>query len=189
MNSYITLEELKKEAQVASLEESNRIIEKSESQENKNIFLSHSSEDTKHLPYVINFLENYGGSVYIDKLDKDLPNTTNHETAVKLKGRIKTTEKFILFATKNSKESKWIPWELGLADGIKDYSKIAILPSAENVYEENWAEQEYLGIYQKIVRGSIQGGHGEDWIVKNFHDNTGTYLKDWLKQNPLKGIL
>jgi hypothetical protein len=188
MNNYITFGELEKR-RIKILNESMRIIAKSESQENKNIFLSHSSKDEKYLSSVIDFLQEYGGQVYIDKLDKDLPNTTNHETAVKLKGKIKTTDKFILFATKNSKESKWIPWELGLADGIKDYSMIAILPSAENRDEENWAEQEYLGIYQKIVKGSVRGGHGEDWIVKNFHDNTGTYLKDWLKQNLLKGIL
>ena len=82
-----------------------------------------------------------------------------------------------------------MPWELGLADGIKEYSKIAILPSAENLAEENWAEQEYLGIYKKIVKGSIKGGHGEDWIVKDFNKNTATYLKDWLYENPWEGIL
>jgi hypothetical protein len=187
MNNYITFDELEKR-RIKITNEAIKIIAKSESQENKNIFLSHSSKDEKYLSSIIDLLQEYGGRVYIDKLDKDLPNTTNHETAVKLKDRINSIDKFILFATKNSKESKWMPWELGLADGVKDYSKIAILPSAENKNEENWAEQEYLGIYQKIVRGSIQGGHGEDWIVKNFHKNTGEYLKDWLSKSSYRGM-
>lgn len=187
MNNYITFGELENR-RIKISNESMRIIAKSEHQENKNIFLSHSSKDEKYLSSIIDLLQEYGGKVYIDKLDKDLPNTTNHETAVKLKDRISSIDKFILFATKNSKESKWMPWELGLADGVKDYSKIAILPSAENKNEENWAEQEYLGIYQKIVRGSIQGGHGEDWIVKNFHKNTGEYLKDWLSKSSYRGM-
>lgn len=184
MNNYITFDELKKEARQglseASVESFRNFIAKSESQENKNVFLSHSSKDKEHLAYVISFLENYGGSVYIDKLDKNLPNTTNHETAITLKDRINKIEKFILFATKNSKDSKWMPWELGIADGIKKYYDIAVLPSSENIREENWAEQEYLGIYKKIVRGRIDNGP-EDWIVKDFHKKQGTYLKDWLK--------
>jgi len=188
MNNYITFEELEKRGSRVS-NESMKIIAKSESQENKNIFLSHSSKDEQYLPAIINLLEEYGGKVYIDKIDKSLPKTTSHETAIKLKTRIGTIDKFILFATKNSKDSKWIPWELGLADGIKDYSNIAILPSVENMYEENWAEQEYLGIYKKIVRGSIKGGHGEDWIVHNFHTNEKVYLKEWLYESPWKAFL
>jgi len=192
MNNYITFDELKKEARQglseASVENFRNFIAKSESQENKNVFLSHSSKDKEHLPYVISFFKNYGGSVYIDKLDKNLPNNTNHETAVKLKDRINTIDKFILFATKNSKDSKWMPWEIGIADGIKDYENIAILPSVENMYEENWAEQEYLGIYQKIVKGRINFGL-EDWIVHNLHTNEKIYLKDWLYKDPWKGIL
>ena len=183
MNSYITLDELHKEGRKslyeADLLSFKNIIAKSESKENKNVFLSHSSKDEDHLPYVINILENYGGKVYIDKLDKDLPNQTNHETGTKLKKRINDIDKFILFATKNSKDSKWMPWELGIADGIKDYSNIAILPSSENKYEEEWAEQEYLGIYMKVIKGSIANGP-TDWIVVNLHTNKGHYLKDWL---------
>ena len=185
MNNYITFDELKKEARQsfseASIESFKNIIAKSESQENKNIFLSHSSKDKEYLPYVISVLENYGGNVYIDKLDKSLPSNTNHKTAVKLKDRINTIDKFILFATKNSKDSKWMPWEIGIADGIKDYKNIAILPSSENMYEENWAEQEYLGIYQKIVKGRIDFGL-EDWIVHNLHTKEKIYLKDWLSK-------
>ncbi len=188
MNKYITFEQLKNESRVASITESNNIIAKSESQNNKNVFLSHSSKDKDYLPHVISFLENYGGFIYIDKLDQSLPNTTNHETAVKLKERIIGINKFVLFATENSKDSKWMPWELGIADGIKKYYDIAILPSAENMYEENWAEQEYLGIYKKIIWGSIKGGHGKDWIVKDFHKNEATYLKEWLKQDNYRGI-
>ena len=48
MNNYITFEELEKRRSIIA-NESMRIIAKNESQENKNIFLSHSSKDEKHL--------------------------------------------------------------------------------------------------------------------------------------------
>jgi hypothetical protein len=193
VNNYITFEQLRKESNLilneSDTESFKRIIAKSEKNEGKNVFLSHSSKDIKHLPYVISFLEKYGSTVYIDKLDKYLPSSTNHQTAVELKKRITDIDKFILFATENSKDSKWMPWELGIADGIKKFYDIAILPSVENRFEETWAEQEYLSIYKKIVWGSIKGGHGEDWIVRDFQKKEATYLNEWLKQDSCRGML
>ncbi len=188
MNNYITFSELKrfntnkKNSGITASMENLSYFTENMTLKYSNVFLSHSSDDEQYLPYVINFLETYGGSVYIDKKDNSLPTITNHDTAIKLKQRIQTINKFVLFATENSKNSKWIPWELGLADGIKDYSKIAIFPSVENSNEEKWADREYLGIYQKIARGSIQNGRGEDWIVLNTHENTVIYLDNWLKK-------
>lgn len=57
-----------------------------------------------------------------------MPSQTSSETAQKLKQRINRSNKFVLLATPGSIRSIWIPWELGLADGVKGLNKIAILP-------------------------------------------------------------
>jgi hypothetical protein len=88
----------------------------------KTIFLAHSSKDERYLPGVISLLENHGGRVYIDKADSRLPDSTNRETAETLRSTISECTRFVLFVTTNSKDSKWVPWELGIADGKKDIS-------------------------------------------------------------------
>ena len=54
----------------------------------------------------------------------------------------------LLFATtKNSTDSKWMPWELGLKDGQNGL--VAILPVVQDK-TERYSGQEYLGIYPYI---------------------------------------
>src|SRR5205823_6157132 len=94
-------------------------------------FLSHSSSDLEILPGVISLLQSHGGTVYVDKKDEALPPYTSRETAVALRRRIAESENFILFATKSSKDSRWMPWELGISDGMKQSSRTAILPAVD----------------------------------------------------------
>jgi hypothetical protein len=90
--------------------------------------------------------------------------------------------KFVLLVTPNSKDSKWIPWELGLGDGANRDANVALFPSAEKSYEQQWSEQEYLGLYQRIVWGKL-GEHKDNcWFVLNHRKNTGIRLKEWLQR-------
>ena len=172
----LTFNEIKNyEKQILLSESSERFLKRYESSEYKNVFLSHSSEDIDKIPGIIKFLEQFGASVYIDKIDKELPKITNRETAEILKNRIITISKFIVFVTPNSKESKWIPWELGLADGMKDTKNIAILPAAQYESETQWTEMEYLGIYPKIMN------YNGNWVVYYPYNNEVIYLRNWLK--------
>src|SRR6476620_7396646 len=82
-------------------------------------FLAHSSNDVAILPNVIAVLEQHGADVYIDKTDASLPRYTSPQTATTLRSHIRLAKRFIVLATPNSKTSTWVPWELGLADGIK----------------------------------------------------------------------
>lgn len=143
-------------------------------------FLSHSSKDQDLVVGAIIVLENHGAQVYVDEIDPEMPPYTTEETANLLKSRISQTKRFILLASKNSKESRWVPWELGIADGTKDLSKIALFPSSDSSWEQTWAEWEYLGLYQRIVWGTIKGREGDEWIVWNHKKNTASTLRDWL---------
>jgi len=170
-----------------NLNESTEIMKKARyssvnfSQSDKNVFLSYSSKDSELLPGIVKLLEKHGGDPYIDKGDETLPEKPSVETAEILKDSINKCKNFILFVTTNSIESKWIPWELGLGDGTKKNNDIAIFPTGEKSYETTWTEQEYLGLYRKIMFGKLEGYEKEVWMVHNNQNNTATELSKWLK--------
>jgi hypothetical protein len=146
----------------------------------KTVFLAHSTKDERYLPGVISVLENHGGRVYIDKADSRLPESTNRETAETLRSTIKECPRFVLFVTTNSNDSKWVPWELGIADGEKGHKPVALFPAANRSDEKQWAQQEYLGLYRRIVWGRMKGWTEDGWFVLDHLQNTGTPLRQWL---------
>ena len=60
-----------------------------------------------------------------------MPPYTNANTAALLKTRISDTSRLVLLANRNSKESRWIPWELGIADGVRLPTSIALFPASD----------------------------------------------------------
>lgn len=129
----------------------------------------------------IRVLENHGATVYVDEIDPAMPPYTTEATAAILKSRIKQTRHFVLLASQNSKDSRWVPWELGIADGYKDLSSIALFPASENSHERAWASWEYLGLYRRIVWGDLEGYDKKLWMVIDEKKNTATRLSEWLK--------
>lgn len=143
-------------------------------------FLSHSSKDDDLVDGAMRVLTNHGALVYIDKIDPTMPPYTNAETARKLKERVKQSKKFVLLASENSKESKWVPWELGIADGYKSLPNIALFPAVEDRGKTAWTSWEYLGLYRRIVWGNIKGYEKSGWMVLDEARNTADWLRDWL---------
>ena len=139
------------------------------------VFLSHSNKDKDCLKGVIAFLKTLGADVYIDLNDISLPQKPSQETAKKLKEQIKKCSKVIVLVSENSKDSKWIPWEVGIADMNKTPQKIALLPKTE-LESAVWPQQEYMGLYNPIVNE-----YGI-WYVKDTTTNIKTKLEDWLRR-------
>lgn len=143
-------------------------------------FLSHSSKDDDLVVGATIVLENHGAKVYVDEIDPEMPPYTNDKTASLLKDRIRQTKRFVLLTSKNSKESRWVPWELGIADGYKDIGQIALFPSADSSHDQTWADWEYLGLYRRIVWGRLEGYPDPLWMVWNHKSNLATRLREWL---------
>lgn len=139
------------------------------------VFLSHRhTEDKSLIEKVKGFFADQGASVYIDWLDKDMPEVTSSETATKLKNKIDKSQKFVILATPLSIESKWIPWEIGLADQMKGLTNIATLPIVTD--ENNWEQREYYRLYSRITKVN------DDWLVVKPEDiSFGTKLSVWLR--------
>ena len=138
------------------------------------VFLSHSHRDKDLVNGIRKWFHDKGINVYIDWLDETLPSTVSQLTAVKIKNKIYETNVFILVCTENSKDSRWVPWELGLGDALKGMDKVAILPVADDY--GNYAGSEYLGAYSRIEIGD----RNELGVFKP-GENTGVTLKSWIK--------
>lgn len=156
-----------------------RVVADALRREGKTVFLSHSSKDSDHLPLIVELLESHGGAVYVDEKDERLPATPSVETAQLLRASVRQCRKFVLFVTKNSCDSKWIPWELGLGDGENSPANVALFPAAAYAWDQSWAEQEYLGLYQRIMWGSIQQRPAQ-WYVLDHHSLQASPLRNWL---------
>jgi hypothetical protein len=133
-------------------------------------------------------LENHGARVYADHDDPSLPGKDCVAIADHLREVIRECRKFVMLASPRSKDRKWIPWELGLGDGIRKPQNVALFPSAENATETEWLNQEYLALYPKITWGFINGQEIDGkprwrWLVWNQRNNTGEPLEDWLQRD------
>lgn len=178
---FLTFEKAK-ELRAFSDSTTKTILESAHRLSGSNVFLSHSSKDKELIAGVIEFLENHGARVYIDKLDSELPNKTSAETAQKLKRRISQIPRFIYLVTPKTKDSRWMPWELGLADALLGSRSVAMLPVINSNSKLNlWTEQEYLEIYGRIGRWNFTPTGKYTWLVESPDDrNSATPLTEWL---------
>lgn len=153
MPQYTTIDEVK--GFVGTLLERQTLMKAAASKSEKDTFLSHSSKDNDLVPGVALVLQNHGGQVYVDLGDDRLPEPPSVDTAQVLRDTIREMRRFVVLVSPNSKGSIWIPWELGLADGQKSTAAVALFPVVQKTTETKWAEQEYLGLYRRIVWGPL----------------------------------
>lgn len=148
------------------------------------VFLSHKHDEHSQLQNAIAFLKQEGVDVYVDWMDAGMPAYTNAETAVRLKERIKASDKFILIATQDAINSKWCNWELGLGDAAKYINDIALLPI--NKSYQSFSGAEYLRIYPRIEYQDGNTKYSSGYYIPRgyyviYPDATIIKLSEWLK--------
>lgn len=178
MKAFITYNELRS---IGAEQDTSRILKEAKVSTGKTVFLSHSSKDNDILPGVIRILEIHGGKVYADVRDPELDKSDFTATAARLREAVRHCSKFVLLVTPRTKNSKWIPWELGLGDGASNDKNVALFPSAEQSNEKSWSEQEYLGLYKRIIWGNFESREKPEWLVLDHIKNSGTELRTWLR--------
>lgn len=119
------------------------------------IFLSHSSDDSREVAGLKLMLEDYGFSVYVDWIeDPEVDRSqVSKKNAQMLRTRMKQCSALIYAFSKNAMNSKWMPWELGYFDGINGL--VSIMPIAEQEFS-SFSGNEYLELYPYIDIESIQ---------------------------------
>lgn len=142
----------------------------------KRIFLSYKHEDKDKVVPVVKWLQSKGVNVYIDYLDNELIGKSDVDAAKILRTRIQQSDKFILLSTHNVRESKWVPWELGLGDGFDGYKNVIRLPLTTT---GTWTSKDFYDIYGYIYKSDLAY---EQWYVEYPDSNYSLIkLEDWLK--------
>ena len=156
----------------------------SDSTKQYDIFLSHSSKDDKLIAGLKLMLEDLGYTVYVDWNDSALdPNNVTPETAKILRERMAQFRSLIYAFSENASNSKWMPWELGYFDALKN-SRVAVLPisqTAKNAYKGS----EFVGVYYVVQIDRIRNTTKDAiWVYNN--DDYVIY-DSWLRGvNPFK---
>lgn len=79
--------------------------------------------------------------------------------------------------SENASNSKWMPWELGYFDALRD-SKIAVLPILKNS-KNSYIGSEYVGLYYHIQIDRIKNSEKEALWVHNGDDYI--IYSDWIQ--------
>ncbi|PKO78278.1 MAG: hypothetical protein CVU21_04210 [Betaproteobacteria bacterium HGW-Betaproteobacteria-15] len=128
-------------------------------------FLCHSHKDRDLALGLQQWLKEQGMELYIDWLDSCMPEIPDGTTADRIRTVIKGADVFFFLATNDSMASRWCPWELGFADGVKRNEQISVIAThdASGKYYGN----EYLQLYRRIDQAT--GSNALYWYPKGSH--------------------
>lgn len=151
--------------------------------ESYDLFISHSFKD-KDLVIGLRYRFNQCGyKVYIDWIDdQNLDRkAVTQKTAEIIRNRLDHCKGLAYVATANSTNSKWCPWELGLADG--KIGRACILP----VMNENFKGSEYLGLYPYMKFAKTEKDKRDEfWVYDQEDREKYIILRSWLNgSNPI----
>ncbi len=112
------------------------------------VFLCHSHADRDYVVGLVELLREAGWDAYVDWMDDTMPPRPNRTTAQRIKARIRQADYFMFLATPNSTASRWCPWEIGFADGVKPIDDILVVQTRDA--QGNNYGNEYLDLYRKV---------------------------------------
>ena len=139
------------------------------SEQKSTAFLCHSHHDVELVKGLLVYFEELNVKLYIDWLDEDMPEVPNRVTAEKIQKKIKEAELFFFLATENSRASRWCPWEMGYADGIR--KSIYIIPTKD---EEKTIGNEYLQLYSHLDVTNTTGRYNSPRLAQ--FDTKGQWI-------------
>lgn len=140
----------------------------------KTAFLCHSHKDRELAQGLINQFEENGWKLYVDWADDSMPAQPDRVTAENIQQRILDLDYFLFLATPNSMHSRWCPWEIGFADGRKNFNTIFVIQTIDD--DGQFHGNEYLGLYRRIDNGMYLGTSG--LAAFNPSTNNGIWIRD-----------
>ena len=149
------------------------------------LFISHSYLDKQLVLTLVELFNQANYSVYVDWIeDGDLDRSAvTARTAEVIRNRLKQCRGLSYIATSSITNSKWCPWELGLADGMHQ-GHACILPVVES--GNAYTGSEYLGLYPYIDYSKTANGKNyEFWVTDSKNPLLYTSLRSWLNGAPL----
>lgn len=114
------------------------------------VFLCHAIRDSELVLGAKRILEQQGFSVYVDWIvDPHMGrDSVSAATADTLRKRMSNSKSLLYLFSNNSRQSRWMPWELGYFDGAN--GTVGILPIVPENEGLDFSKEEYIGLYPKV---------------------------------------
>ena len=109
--------------------------------------------------------------------DADMPRITNRETANRIKTRIEGSHLVVMLATENAVRSRWVPWEIGVADSRLQECRILVVPVADA--SGRFHGNEYLQLYRRIELTDL----GKLAVLLPKHEYQSESLRDYIARH------
>ncbi|MFV0663595.1 toll/interleukin-1 receptor domain-containing protein [Denitromonas sp.] len=117
------------------------------------IFLSHAHQDEACARTLVKRLEGWGFTVYVDFKDAALSQLPDRALADRLVDRLRQCRLLVFAFSEASVNSRWMPWELGLAHGV--IGRAVLWPFTQRALRAK-AAQEYLHLYEALSPATAQ---------------------------------
>jgi hypothetical protein len=146
------------------------------------IFLSHARIDEDVVYGAKLELERRNYSVYVDWIDDPQldRNEVDRLTAALLRRRMRRCSSLLYVWTEHSRDSLWMPWELGYFDGFAN--RAAVFPVVDTPADEYFGV-EYLSLYPYLDLHRDTEGSWRLWVNKPRSRSVYAPLRSWLKNS------
>lgn len=135
------------------------------------ILLDVAEGDGDLLRPALNFIANQGTPVYVDFRDDRLPRGAEGEMAQWMRRGVRLDDRFVLVTTQGGLGSRWVPWQLALAEGALGLENVAVLTVEDY---GSFRGSPLVDLYPTIQR------EGEEWRVVPPDGRGGPSLRHWL---------
>ncbi|HEX5239817.1 MAG TPA: toll/interleukin-1 receptor domain-containing protein, partial [Candidatus Limnocylindrales bacterium] len=122
-------------------------IREAKAEGSRTAFLCHSHHDKTLVQGLEVLFQDTGWNVYIDWQDPLMPSAPTVDTARRIRDKVAQADFFVVLATANALQSRWCPWEIGIADGLKPHDSILIIPTTSGGVTTG---NEYIELYRSI---------------------------------------
>ena len=149
------------------------------------IFISHQKKDAKIARSIADYFLNAGIDVYVDEYDNSINRNNPWSVVTAIKKGIQHSNYMLCLITPNTKESQWVPWEVGY--GYDNTTEIGLITKEIDKYKL----PEYFQVIQ-IIEGTktlnefisrIRGRNTDELI------NESKIIRSSAPNHPLDNIL
>ena len=142
------------------------------------LFLSHRYVDKDAVAGLALMLrEDYNLKIYVDwQCDNLNRKNVNSNTARIIRERITQSKAMLYVISDSSQGSNWMPWEVGVMDGLK--GRVAVCPLLVSQNNVNAIGLEYLSLYPYVSNEKDTKGEAELWI--NETESKYCSLTEWI---------
>jgi len=182
---YLTLEDVSRLPMPLKKTEGDLLKEVRASVEPKQVFLSHSHLDEAALARIAALFQMNGAPVYLANQDSSLPQAASVDTAKGIREKIVQIPRLVVVSSRNLSTSRWVPWEIGIADGTRGREYVALVPLSIATDRPPAMEQEYLDMYPAVCWVTPKGSSVREVAVNDPFDGHYWPLKRWLSRESL----